>query len=190
MMRTNVHSPPRDAAIQLASGSDACPRSASAIASSRVITLPPSPGAPGGLCAPGPGALCGPTTLRALVRSATFYSIRSRQITRSTRVPLRSNSNGRLGNARLPNRPGDSAVVADLGTALARSGGLSVARRASNSQELVLRFDRRGRQVSRLLSVEFRRLQHSRVDSDYCCSAESVASGMTAARGGEATVCG
>lgn len=33
-----------------------------------------------------------------------------------------------------------------------------------------------------------RRLQHSRVDADYCCSADSGASGMTAARGGGATL--
>jgi hypothetical protein len=48
--------------------------------------------------------------------------------------------------------------------------------------------DQRGRRVCRLLSVEFRRLQHSRVDADYCCSADSGASGMTAARGGGATL--
>src|ERR1700751_5781121 len=33
-----------------------------------------------------------------------------------------------------------------------------------------------------------RRLQHSRVDADYCCSADSGASWMTAARGGGATL--
>ena len=52
MIRITVHSPSREAAYQLASGSDACVRSVSAIASSRVITLPPSPVRPGGLCAP------------------------------------------------------------------------------------------------------------------------------------------
>jgi hypothetical protein len=34
----------------------------------------------------------------------------------------------------------------------------------------------------------FRRLQHSRVDADYCCSADPGASRMTAARGGGATL--
>jgi hypothetical protein len=40
-MRTTVHSPSREAAIQLASEPDACLRLASAIASSRVIRMPP-----------------------------------------------------------------------------------------------------------------------------------------------------